>query len=187
LLMPSRKENRFPRLKILNSSNCYNLTSVPGGYEFTTTSGDFYFVYFTEFSLLDPDDEQNHIETYSFGFDCKRADPDKKHRFDAGTKATILNILEQYFEEHGEDAFLYICLNTDGMARNRRITFGRWFREIKNEYERHESHIDYGDQDWYSALLVRQDNPEKQRYIDAYHYTLKAMLEDAEEDEDTAG
>lgn len=163
-------------------SNHYNLISVPGGYEFTTISGDVYLVYFTEFSLLNPDDEQNYIETYSFGFNCKRANPDKRHRFDAKTKATILNILEQYFEEHGEDAFLYICLNTDGLARNRWITFGKWFREIENDYERHQSRIEYGSQHWYSALLVRQDNARKQRYIDAYHFTLKQMLEGSDDD-----
>jgi hypothetical protein len=181
--MLSKRENRFPLLSILNLLSLYNLTSVPGGYEFTTNSGDVYLVYFTEFSLLDPENEGSYIETYSFGFDCRRAHPEKKQRFDAATKATILDILKNFFDEHGEDAFLYICLNTDGMARNRRVTFGRWFRELKNDYERHQSHIDYGDQDWYSALLVRQDNPEKQRYIDAYHYTLEQMLEDAEQDE----
>ncbi|TFF30343.1 DUF6169 family protein [Mucilaginibacter psychrotolerans] len=133
---------------------------------------------------MDPLTEGEFVDARSFGFECVRKNPNKRQRYDVGTKSTILNILTNFFDKRSEDAFIYICLNTDGFARNRRIIFGRWFNELKSEYERHQSHIDYAEQGWYSALLIRKDNPSKQRYIDAFHYTQKRMLEDIENEED---
>jgi len=83
-----------------------------------------------------------------------------------------------------EQAFLYICDNKDGKARNRRITFGRWFNEANDEYERHHSHLKYDSDDWYSSIIVKKDNPNKQFYIDAYHYTLAQMLNNNNNDDD---
>jgi hypothetical protein len=48
-----KRGNHFPLLRILNLSSLYNLTPNSSGYQFTNSSGDEYFVYFTDFYLVD--------------------------------------------------------------------------------------------------------------------------------------
>jgi hypothetical protein len=159
-------------------SNLYNLTPATGGYQFINRAGDQYYVYLTTYSLLNPEnqDEETYINVYMLGFNCTRSDHSGKHYYDAKSKATILSIFLGFMKQHPNEAFLYVCDNRDGLARNRRITFGRWFNKANSIYEQHNSHINYGQDDWYSAILIKIDNANKERFINAYHYTLQQML-----------
>jgi len=159
-------------------SNLYDLTPVSEGYQFTNNSGDQYYVYLTAYSLLDPllQGEEAYVNVYMLGFNCKRAKPEDPFGYDANTKHTIISIFKSLLDQFNEEAFLYICDNKDGRARNRRITFGRWFNEANDGYEHHHSHFKYGSEDWYSAIIVKKDKPDKQFYIDAYHFTLAQIL-----------
>ncbi|TFF32163.1 hypothetical protein E2R66_27105 [Mucilaginibacter psychrotolerans] len=92
------------------------------------------------------------------GFSCKRFNSLKPATFDKRTKDTILYIFDGFLKQYPDDAFVYICDNSDGRARNRRITFGRWFNESNTVYEQHHFHIKYLDTDWYSTLLFNRSN-----------------------------
>ncbi|GEM_PF-1337941 len=163
----------------------YDLIPDGEGYKFTNNAGDKYSVYITIYSLLDPENTEGpgYIEVYMLGFNCKRFDPKSAHRFDARTKGTILSIFNEFMNANPGEAFVFICDNTDGRARNRRITFGRWFTENNTDYERHHSHIKYGETHWYSSLIVKSNNPDKDEFLKAYKYTLKQTVigSDAEE------
>jgi len=90
-------------------------------------------------------------------------------------------IFRSFMELHPDDAFLYVCDNRDGLARNRRVTFGRWFHEENSAYEQHHSPVSYGQNNWYSAILIKKENADKQLFINAYHYTLRQMISDIDE------
>jgi hypothetical protein len=111
------------------------LLSDGSGYQFTTSGGDIYIAYFTEFTLIDSD--QNEILATSFGFVNKGAG--KSHRYDVKIKNTIIHLIMEFFENQDDAAILYICINNNGRERNRHITFGRWFNEMNNDFERYSS------------------------------------------------
>ncbi|MDB5090271.1 MAG: hypothetical protein JWR09_4265 [Mucilaginibacter sp.] len=157
----------------------YDLIPADEGYRSINNAGDEYYVYLTAYSLLDSRhlNEEFYIETYMLGFNCKRCDPMQKQRYDAKSKATILSIFKGFLIQYPDNAFLYICDNQDGLSRNRRILFGRWFNEVNTIYERHHTYIKYGKDNWYSAIIIKMDNVNKQIYLDAYNYTLQQMLD----------
>ncbi len=158
-------------------SNHYELRPAGEGFQFTNLAGDDYYVYLTTYSLLDPKKvkAEGYIDVFMLGFSCKRLNLTTNPRFDARTKASILKIINSYLNLYPNQAFVYVCDNQDGRARNRRITFGRWFRESKKGYLRIQSHLQYEGSDWFSSLIVSRDNPDKKKYIDAYNYTLRQL------------
>jgi hypothetical protein len=93
------------------------------GYKFVTFSGDIYVAYFTEFILLDTAEQD--VPIVSFGFTRKRADEGQRHGHDIKVKYTIIQIIKDFFNDQSENVFLYICINNDGRARNRQITFNK--------------------------------------------------------------
>ncbi|RYE19888.1 MAG: hypothetical protein EOP45_11925 [Sphingobacteriaceae bacterium] len=151
-------------------SNLYSLFPDGQGYRFKNAVGDEYYAYFTPFTLQTEDNIP--YETMSFGFECKRVNPDKKQIYDERTKQTIAHIIKDYFDQNGDDALLYICLTNDGKARHRNIIFGKWFKELGNEYERHRSKIETQDLDFFSSILVKSNNPKKKKIVNAFHYTI---------------
>jgi hypothetical protein len=160
-------------------SNLYELIPATEGYHFFNATNDKYYVYLTTYSLLNPHQlhKEAYVNVYMMGFSCKRANPETKYRFDAKTKATTLFIFGEFLKQNKDGAFIYICDNNDGRARNRNITFAQWFNEVANNgYEKYQSYIQYGNYDWYSSIIIRKDNPQKQLYIEAYEYTLAQML-----------
>jgi len=64
------------------------------GYQFTTSEGDIYIAYFTEFTLLDSD--QNEILATPFGFTNKNTR--KTNRFDVPVRNTIVHLIMDFFE-----------------------------------------------------------------------------------------
>lgn len=93
-------------------------------------------------------------------------------RFDPGIKSTIQYIISAFFANNPEDAVLYICLPGDGLARSRHITFDRWFNELGHQFIKHDSHVKYAKDDFYSSLILLASNPRKDILIDAFNYTL---------------
>jgi len=138
-------------------SNLYELTSTNEGFQFTNIYGDFYTVYITVYFLKNPkdNDEDEYINTYMFGFNCKRTVKAYPNRFDEKTKRTILSVFKKFVSDYPNDAFVYLCDDKDGMARNRRITFGSWFNETNMDHERQQSHVKYNGSTWYSCIIVK--------------------------------
>ncbi|MFW0715738.1 DUF6169 family protein [Pedobacter sp. N23S346] len=139
-------------------------------YQFITFSGNTYIAYFTEFSLQDKDG--NEIPTVSFGFYCKLANDEKPQRFDAKIKRTIIYIINEFFRIQPAEAILYLCMNQGGKAKNRHITFDRWFKEAGEDLEKHDAVDELTEPSFYSSIIIKSTNPEKQKFIDAFYYTI---------------
>ena len=108
-------------------------------------------------------------------FDCILANPAKKRRFDAKTRDTVLSVFKGFMDQNPDDAYVFVCGNADGRARNRRITFGKWFNDSDagGAYERHHSTINLDDRSLYSSIIVKTDNPDKEKLFKAFNYTIK--------------
>lgn len=151
-------------------SNPYSLRQSVEGYYFVTEKGDEYFAYFTPFSLMDADGQL--VETFSFGFECKRSASSNRLQYDERAKLTLVQIIKAYFETNGENALLYICINNDGRARQRNITFNSWFSELGEGFEKYRSDGRTKKLCFYSTIFVKASNTEKQKFIDAFYYTI---------------
>jgi hypothetical protein len=150
--------------------NLYNLRQFKEGYKFVNNSGDEYYAYFTPFTLKYSENET--IETVSFGFECKRHDSSKRQVYDEYTKLTIVHVINEYFNKNGDNALLYICLNIDGKARHRNITFNKWFRELGQEYERYKSKTETEQLNFFSSILIKKDNQQKEKFTKAFEFTI---------------
>ena len=157
-------------------SSRYDFTSSDDeeSYQFTTESGDKFTVWFTDFFLRN--EEGKDIQIYSFGFDRLRNSLDSPNKFDAKVKATILNIITEFFRKNPHNAVLYICMPADGKARNRHITFSRWFNELGNNFTKCDSPIRYAEHDFYSSLIVLNNNPQKNVFIDAFFFSVEYWM-----------
>jgi hypothetical protein len=140
------------------------------GYKFATSSGDIYIAYFTEFILLDT--KEQDVPVLSFGFTCKRADEKKRQLHDSKVKKTIIHIIKAFFNDQNDNAFLYMCMNHDGKARNRHITFNRWYNEFNEDIEKHNSSEVHGKLGFYGSILFKKNNPNKQKLIDSFYFTI---------------
>jgi hypothetical protein len=138
------------------------------GYQFTTSDGDVYIAYFTEFTLIDSD--QNEISATSFGFANKGSG--QKHQYDVKIKNTIVHLIREFFESQNDAAILYICINNDGRERNRHITFGRWFNEMNNEFERYSSSGEHAKAGFYSSIIFKSTNQRRLKLIEAFYFTI---------------
>jgi len=149
----------------------YNVELLNEGtaYKFTTSSDDIYIAYFTEFTMLDSD--ENELTVVSFGFTCKRSGQNRQ-RYDSKVKHTIVRIINNFFDTQPEDAILYICMTNDGKARNRHITFNNWYHELNNGLEKHSSSSEHGKQGFYASILFKSNNPQKKRLISSFYFTI---------------
>jgi len=144
------------------------------GYQFTTSSGDVYIAYFTEFIIVDSN--QTDIPVTSFSFNCKRNSG--LHGHDAMVKNTIVYLIMEFFNHQDDAAILYLCLNSDGKERNRHITFGKWFNEIdlKDEFERYSTLAEHAKTGLYSSILFKKTNPNRLKLIESFYYTISYYL-----------
>jgi hypothetical protein len=153
-------------------SNRYELTTSDDGlsYQFSSASGDVYYAYFTLFFLQNKQGEE--IEIFSFGFDRKETGFSVQRGFDPLVKATIQHILLDFFKQNHESAAIYVCLTTDGKARNRKITFAKWFNELADDFVKFDSYTQYEEDNFYSSIIIAKNNPYKNSLIEAYYYSL---------------
>lgn len=70
-------------------------------------------------------------------------------------------------------ALLYLCMNQDGKAKSRHITFGRWFKEAADELEKHDAPQESSTQGFYCSIILKSFDPNKQRFLDAFYFTLE--------------
>lgn len=149
----------------------YNVELLEEGnvYKFNTSSGDIYIAYFTEFIMLDPD--ENEVTVISFGFTCKRSGRHRQ-RYDSKVKHTIVHIINIFFANQPNDAILYMCMTNDGKARNRHIIFNNWYHELNNGLEKHSSSSEHGKKGFYASILFKSNNPQKMRLISAFYFAI---------------
>lgn len=65
-----------------------------------------------------------------------------------------------------------MCMDGDGKGRNSYITFGRWFREAGGLLEKYNFASRDPKARFYSSIILSSSNPQKQRMIDAFYYTI---------------
>ncbi|HET7119078.1 MAG TPA: DUF6169 family protein [Hanamia sp.] len=105
-----------------------------------------------------------------------RTSTESSLRFDTRIKATIQNIIIEFFRKHPNDAILYICSSTDGKARNRHITFSSWFNDFSNDFTKCDSQLKYKENEFYSSIIILNDNPQKHTLINAFYFTIEYWM-----------
>lgn len=157
-------------------SNHYDLSLTKDGkaYQFITDNGDRYVAYFTEFILQNSNGED--IVLSSFGFTKETVSSLQKERFDPKVKATILFLIQEFFDKNPGEGVLYICLDNDDKGRNRHITFSKWFRELGGDYEKYDAPVSSRAFGLYSSLIVPKASPQKFELKEAFYYTIEYWM-----------
>jgi hypothetical protein len=105
-------------------------------FTFTTDSGQVYEVYFDMSNGMFPDPEIDQNAMY-IGFSCKPPQEKFDRNHDPRIGITIMYILANMFNTYKRAIFSFVCSPADGQARNRYITFARWYSQspIKEKIE----------------------------------------------------
>jgi hypothetical protein len=161
-------------------SNLYKTTRKNNEFQFTNDAGDVYYVYMSQYYLDHPAsvDDDDMVKINHIGFACKRKVEGEKYPFDSKSQNTIKDCFLTLINERHDDAFIYLCDDKDSRGRNRRITFGKWIRDedpakqfyIHNEQVTHT--IEDKPMHLYMTLIVREDNPLKSLFREAFDFTL---------------
>ena len=146
-------------------SALYEIEPLANGYQFITSTGAIYIAYFTEFILLDL--QENEVPVVSFGFASKNSG-EVKQRYDSKVKHTLIHIIKDFFHKQPD----YVCMNSDGKARNRHITFNSWYHELSEGLEKHSSSSESGKQGFYASILFKSTNPQKKKLIASFYFTI---------------
>lgn len=161
----------------------YNWTETAEGYEFSTISKLNYLAYFTDFYLQSPKNGTD-VKVFSFGITCRESDDFRLGRKDESIRNTVILIIQDFFTKNSDQAVLYICM-TDGSARERKITFGRWFYELADDrFEKHDCNPECTKEGLYSSLILKSDNVNKDEFINSFHYTIDSWFGNNDEPED---
>jgi len=157
-------------------SDLFELKPTKEGFSFNTDSGLTYFTYFTNYYLTGKNGEEIHA--WNFGFYHEPHQPIKRTH-DAKIRKTILWVIIDYFKRHPETGVLYLCRNDDGYARNRNITFNRWYKENLTAIAKFNSREEHRQEGLYSSLLIKADNPQMDYYVDAFYRTIDMFFPEA--------
>lgn len=134
-------------------------------YKFRTTSGNLYFLFFTDFTLTNS--IGNELKILSVGFTCIKNS--SQSFYDPKVSLTLISLIKSLFEHDEQNVLFYICLNNDGKAKYRNRTFNQWFRKNDDAYIKHQIII----ADFYCSILLRADHPNLYEIINAFEYTIK--------------
>ena len=115
---------------------------------------------------------EREVPVVSFGFTCKRANEERRLRYDERVKHTIIHLVREFFSTQNAKAILYMCINNDGKARNRNITFNKWYNALTEDIEKHDSLESHGKLDFYCSILIEKSNPNKQKLIASFYFTI---------------
>jgi len=150
----------------------YNWIETAEGYRFSTIFDLDYLVYFTDFYLENPATNDD-FKSYSIGVTCKQNNSFSISRKDELIKHTVVAIIHHFFTKKSDDAVLYICINSDGNARERKITFGRWFHEAgDSSFEKHDSRRGYAKYGFYSSLIIKKNSKNREAAISSFYHTI---------------
>lgn len=161
------------RIENINTTSPYKVYKSGENLRFDTDSGTVYEVGFVEdYSIL----EEN---VYQFFISIRQGLP--THR-DLNVKLTIQSILHSFFETT-EYGMVYICDMADGKQGLRSRLFNMWFNdyETKELYTYLTAHVDFEGIGYYAAGLIRNDNPMRPTFVEAFNdfvASFKAKLEE---------
>ncbi|MDR3693028.1 DUF6169 family protein [Mucilaginibacter sp.] len=89
-----------------------------------------------------------------------------------GLNTQSSTLSKRFFYDQNDNAILYVCINNDEKARNRHITFCKWYNEFGQSFEKHSSSELHGKLGFYGSILFKKDNPNKQKLIDSFYFTI---------------
>lgn len=147
-------------------------------YSFKTDNNIEYYIYFTSYLFRDERGDDFYVP--SINFDCVHLDlrPPK----DEKVKNTILQFLQEYFEDNPEVGAMYVCDNSDSRELARKRTFQKWYNEFDaanpNLFEKHEFSQLTEYQNIYAAFIVRSDNPLRNYYLNAFRITAELTVKE---------
>lgn len=160
----------------------YSLTKTQQGYYiFTTDEKAEYTAFFTR-CLID-DKEGNTHQVYSFGFERNGGYNSEKFtsKHDPKIKATIIFIVNEFFRSNGSNILIYFCFLEDNLARQRSITFSKWYNESLSTYIEHHKTISvYNENTMYIGALMLRDNPLRELAFEAIDKYVRDSVLDKE-------
>ena len=160
----------------------YNLTKTDQGfYIFTTDDEIEYTAFFTQ-CIID-DKEGNTHKVYSFGFEKNGAYNSEKFvsKYDPKIKATIIFIVNKFFRSNGSNTLIYFCFHEDNLARQRSITFSKWYNESLSEnIEHHKTTSVYDEKPVYVGTLILRDNPLRELAFEAIDNYIRDLVSEKE-------
>lgn len=138
-------------------------------FEFTTKSGDVYRCYFLSYAALFADYPDIASKVYGFNIDLISGAIIHKG-IDRRISFTVVNIVADFLASQ-INAVVYVCDPSDGRDGARFKKFKSWYY-----YAQHPSHeilqlegdIDAGGITLHTVLLIHKQNPDKNRFVEAY-------------------
>jgi len=107
-------------------------------------------------------------------YDLNPSDNELTYEFTTSAGSTYIAYFTEFYlldKDHTEIQ-IFSFGTDDGMSRNRRIIFGQWFNEVRNDYTKYDSPIKYAEDQFYSSLIIKNDNPQKEYLIEAFQFTI---------------
>lgn len=158
-------------LKPLNARSPYQITiAEDGGYDFITSQGIHYTVYF------DIDQPLGGCETFQFiiqKVEHQRSSHDPK------VEETILTIVDQFFREN-LNVLLYICDDSDGREANRNRLFLAWFKKFAEpgRFTIRTANTTIEGHGFYAAIIVENRNPLLKAITDEFETASQVLTSD---------
>lgn len=158
-------------LKPLNARSPYQITiAEDGGYDFITSQGIHYTVYF------DIDQPLGGCETFQFiiqKVEHQRSSHDPK------VEQTILTIVDQFFREN-LNVLLYICDDSDGREANRNRLFLAWFKKFAEpgRFTIRTANTTIEGHGFYAAIIVENRNPLLKAITDEFETASQVLTSD---------
>lgn len=154
----SRINSKAPYKVNISKNECF--------YIFTTDKGIIYSISFSE------EYEIGGCMSYQFSID----NIGKSHgSYDGKIKSTIIAIIEDFFVEN-QDVLLYICDTSDNREAARNRLFLRWFEQYSpGKFTICTANSKVEDTDFYMAIIIANDNPQKDSITLDFETTAKAL------------
>lgn len=158
-------------LKTLNEKSPYQITiAEDGGYDFVTSQGIHYAIYF------DHDQPLGGCETFQFIIQ-KVEHQHSSH--DPKVEQTILTIVDQFFREN-LNVLLYICDDSDGREAKRNRLFLSWFNKFAEpgRFTICTASTIIEGHGFYAAIIVENRNPLLEAITDEFETASQALTSD---------
>ncbi len=158
-------------LETLNKKSPYKITlAEDGGYDFITSIGIHYTIYF------DDDQPMGGCKTYQFIIQ-KVEHQHSPH--DPKVEQTILNIVDQFFSEH-LNVLLYICDDSDGREAKRNRLFLSWFNKFAEpgRFTICAANTIIEGHGFYAAIIVENRNPKLKAITEEFETIAQALTSD---------
>lgn len=155
-------------LRTLNAKSPYQISiAEDGGYDFITSHGIHYTVYF--------DDDQPLGGCDTFQFIIQKVEH-RRSPHDPLVEKTILAIVDQFFREN-LNVLLYICDDSDGREAKRNRLFMSWFNKYA-EPERFTictANTTIEGHGFYAAIIVENRNPQLKAITEEFETASQAL------------